>query len=68
MCNDRDEWYHPTDKWRRDELDAMKLSDLAEDVGGYGVLERLDDAPLPDEPFDWTDIGDDVAPRVRAVL
>ncbi|WP_197379944.1 DUF6398 domain-containing protein [Mycolicibacterium mengxianglii] len=32
------------------------------------MLERLDDLPLPDEPFNWTGIEEDVVPRVREVL
>ena len=50
------------------ELDSLKLCELAAEVGGDDVLEGLDDSPLPDEPFDWTGIAEDIAPRVREVL
>jgi hypothetical protein len=41
---------------------------LASDVGDQAQLDRLDDNPLPDEPFRWEGIPDDVAARVREVL
>lgn len=41
---------------------------LADEVGGPEALAALDDRPLPDEPFDWTDIPDDVHDRVAEVL
>ncbi len=41
---------------------------LALDVGDQIQLERLGDAPLPDEPFQWNDIADDVRARVDEVL
>ena len=44
------------------------LDRLAEDVGGHDALDALDDTPLPDEPFDWTDIADDIRPRVGEYL
>lgn len=44
------------------------LDDLAAAVGGRDQLDQLDDTPLPDEPFDWTDIADDISERVAEVL
>lgn len=44
-------------------LDAMDRA-----VGGCSVLRGLDDAPLPDEAFDWTAVPADVHERVREVL
>ena len=41
---------------------------LALDVGDPIQLDRLDDDPLPDEPFRWEGIPDDVTARVREVL
>ena len=41
---------------------------LALDVGGPIQLERLDDDPLPDKPFRWEGIPDDVTARVHEVL
>jgi hypothetical protein len=40
----------------RDSL-CEHVVDLAELVGGFDVLEQLDDVPLPDEPFDWARAG-----------
>lgn len=37
-------------------------------AGGAEALESLDADPLPDEPFDWSGIDDDVHDRVREVL
>ncbi|CAN5124955.1 hypothetical protein BH18ACT4_BH18ACT4_02360 [soil metagenome] len=37
-------------------------------VGGPEALADLDDTPLPDEPFDWAGIADDVRQRVAEVL
>ena len=37
-------------------------------VGGPLALDTLHDAPLPDEPFDWTEIPDDVRAPVGEVL
>jgi hypothetical protein len=41
---------------------------LEDAVGGPEALAELDDEPLPDEPFDWTGIPDDVRDRVGEVL
>lgn len=41
---------------------------LALDVGDHAQLDRLDDNPLPDEPFRWDRIPDDVRARVHDVL
>lgn len=37
-------------------------------VGGRSALLQLDDAPLPDEPFEWAGIPEDIHPTVREVL
>lgn len=37
-------------------------------VGGAAQLESLDDDPLPDEPFDWSDVPDDICVTVQQVL
>jgi hypothetical protein len=44
------------------------LEGLDRKVGGRFVLQNLDDAPLPDEPFEWAGVADDVAPVVQAML
>jgi Domain of unknown function (DUF6398) len=46
----------------------MELETLARQVGGDEQLDHLDTVPLPDEPFDWTGIPDDVTARVAQVL
>jgi hypothetical protein len=44
------------------------LDRLALDVGDEVELDRLNDNPLPDEPFRWEGIPDDVRARVHEVL
>ena len=44
------------------------LEDLAATVGGQEALDALSSEPLPDEPFDWDRVPDDVRPRVGTVL
>ncbi|GAA2888454.1 hypothetical protein GCM10010472_53550 [Pseudonocardia halophobica] len=44
------------------------LNELARAVGGRAVLDALSTEPLPDEPFDWTGVPEDVRPRVGEVL
>jgi hypothetical protein len=52
-----------------DYLDSESLRHRAESaVGGPGALASLDDQPLPDEPFDWSGIPDDVTDKVEEVL
>lgn len=63
-----EDWYLSRPHLMKAELDSLKLCELAVEVGGDDVLEALDDSPLPDEPFDWTGIAEDIAPRVREVL
>ncbi|MED5812877.1 DUF6398 domain-containing protein [Mycolicibacterium sp. 050232] len=46
----------------------MELESLARQVGGDEQLDQLNAVPLPDEPFDWSGIPDDVTPRVAEVL
>jgi hypothetical protein len=50
------------------EMDSLKFYDLAAQVGGADALDGLDDSPLPDEPFDWTGIAEDIAPRTGEIL
>ena len=52
----RDAWY-----------EAM-LGGLRDAVGGAAVLQELDTEPLPDEPFVWDRIPEDVHARVGEVL
>jgi len=44
------------------------LEYLARDVGGVDALKSLDDAPLPDEDFDWVGIPEEIRPAVHAIL
>nr|WP_313777627.1 DUF6398 domain-containing protein [Mycobacterium sp.] len=46
----------------------MLLDYFAQHVGGRAQLDRLDAVPLPDEPFSWSGIPDDVTARVSEVL
>ncbi len=41
---------------------------LEDAVGGAKALGELDAVPLPDEPFDWTEIPDDIAAKVGAMV
>lgn len=49
-------------------FEEMELETFARSVGGAEQLDRIDTVPLPDEPFDWSGIADDVAARVAEVL
>jgi hypothetical protein len=44
------------------------LDDLAEEMGGYDVLDSLGNAPLPDEEFAWDSVPADARDQVRTVL
>lgn len=46
----------------------IMLEGLDRKVGGRLVLMRLDDAPLPDEPFEWAGVPEDIHDRVREIL
>ncbi|WP_028925140.1 DUF6398 domain-containing protein [Pseudonocardia acaciae] len=50
------------------ELARAMLEWVRIEVGGQDAMESLDDAPLPDEPFDWTGVPGDIAERVGEVL
>jgi hypothetical protein len=50
-------------EYARSQLDA-----LAYIVGGPKALLALDTEPLPDEPFDWTDVTPDLRERVGNIL
>lgn len=47
---------------------STPVRNLADLVGGIEALEQLDDEPVPDEPFDWTDIEDRHREAVGDVL
>lgn len=49
-------------------VDELMLDDLRRAVGGPQALASLDASPLPDEPFDWHQVRDDVRERVAEVL
>ncbi|MCM3659388.1 hypothetical protein M3148_00020 [Georgenia satyanarayanai] len=63
-----------------DALEALRIEELlthtashdraraARAVGNEQALDRLDDAPLPDEEFRWEHIAEDVHERVAQVL
>ena len=39
------------------------LTELRHAAGGQAALLALDDVPLPDEPFDWSVVPDDMRER-----
>lgn len=47
---------------------TVVLDGLRRAVGGADVLDKLDEAPLPDEPFAWAGIPPDIHDRVGEVL
>jgi Domain of unknown function (DUF6398) len=49
-------------------LAELMLGRLAAAVGGERALESLGDDPLPDEPFGWAGIADDIRPVVTEIL
>jgi hypothetical protein len=51
-----------------EDFEESMLGWLALDVGDRDQLDRLDDNPLPNEPFRWEAIPDDVTVRVNEVL
>lgn len=56
-----------------DDEDDLSLSDimlesLERTVGSRHALMNLDTSPMPDEPFEWADIPEDIHDRVRDVL
>jgi hypothetical protein len=48
--------------------DEVMLESLDRKVGGRMQLMNLEDDPLPDEPFEWTGVPDDIRPVVQEVL
>jgi hypothetical protein len=48
--------------------DEIHLDHIAVEVGGVDSLMTLDTAPLPEEEFDWTGIGEEIRPTVQAIL
>lgn len=50
------------------QLADIILNSLERAVGGRMVLMNLDDEPLPDEPFEWAGLPDDIHARVAEVL
>lgn len=66
---DDQDWFTggDVDAGLRDVEDIM-LDTLREAVGGDTVLTDLDDRPLPDEPFDWPAVPEDIRDRVEEVL
>lgn len=49
-------------------LEKFLLDGLADEVGGYDVLDSLDDAPLPEEEFAWGSVPQDARDQVQKVL
>ena len=53
-----------------DDLDTgeILLDGLDRKVGGRFALQNLDEEPLPDEPFEWAGITDDIRPVIQEML
>jgi hypothetical protein len=49
-------------------ITAIMRETLVRAVGSEQALESLDDAPLPDEPFDWAAVPADIHDAVEAIL
>ena len=56
------------DRWDEEDFRAYVRASLADAVGGYDALDTLDARPLPDEPFDWAVVPEDVRAPVEQVL
>ncbi|MGH3865200.1 MAG: DUF6398 domain-containing protein [Pseudonocardiaceae bacterium] len=61
-----DEW--PLPGTQPPSIREMMLDTLRRAVGGEDALDKLEAAPLPDEPFAWDPIPADVHERVNEVL
>jgi len=59
-------WALPTLEIEERSYREIMLDALRRAVGDE-ELDALDDQPLPDEPFDWTDVPDDIHARVGEV-
>lgn len=66
--DDESDYFDDLDEFDADELKSMLLASLARAVGGDDALATLDDVPLPDEPFRWSGIPDDIHPVVQQTL
>lgn len=49
-------------------MGEIMLEGIDRKVGGRMQLMKLDDTPLPDEPFEWAGIADEIHPVIREVL
>ena len=46
----------------------IMLHGLYRKVGGRLQLQNLDEHPLPDEPFEWAGVADDIRPVIQQML
>lgn len=46
----------------------IMLEGMDRKVGGRFQLQNLDETPLPDEPFEWAGIAEDIRPVVKDIL
>jgi len=58
----------PTSGMTETEYRVVALDMLGTSVGGHEVLKNLSVEPLPDEPFDWSVVPDDLAEKVADIL
>jgi hypothetical protein len=72
LDDDEDDDHWDDDDWD-DEDHAAWLAGYRHEVlvaiaGSEAALAALDAVPLPEEPFDWAPVPDDIRPRVTAAL
>lgn len=49
-------------------VSEIMLAELDHAVGGRFQLQNLDDEPLPDEPFEWAGVPEEIHPVVQEML
>lgn len=60
--------FPPSDDAHDLSLSGIMLEGLDRTVGGRSQLQTLDDTPLPDEPFEWAGIAEDIRPVIQEML
>lgn len=51
-----------------DQIEALLLEELVDAVGDRETLDHLDDDPLPDEPFDPSEVPDEILPKILEMV
>lgn len=63
-----DLWGQEFDRWNEGDFEDYQWGELIRTAGGEEALAALDDTPLPDEPFRWEGVPDDIRERVGEIL